>query len=683
MKTFYNNLIKEFYSNYNRDNTPDIPKLLEKYKGIENELIRTLFAKYSANPWKFDFFRSYIEIYFKEFISSFYVRFNVEKLNQIDTLVEKYKDTKEEFIKQLCSKYSIEVCSLIDFIDFQNLETNDLEFKKKPEYQDLMENSKIVETDSSPKDKVDSSHPKKSFKKHLIIIIALFALCCVVSVGLYLFNPFSSASEVKYIPVKVGLLYQYIDRSGTTFINPQFAEAGIFRNGLALVQTSGEKPQWGYIGENGKFTIIARYKNATVFSEGIAWVVSENGAPTAINTKGEIKFSLQDAQYVGIFKEGLAPFSLATNEGEWKKGFVDTAGKVKITPQFTRVQNFSEQRCAVQNITGQWGFIDKEGNIVIDYQFDSIGSRFTNGVCVVFSNGKAGVIGLDGKFIINPQFSNIVHDGNIFKVEQNEKRGWIDKEGKVIISPQFSKAYIFNDEKLAAIESSGKWGYIDKKGEIIISPQFDNAWPFEGNQAFVNNGNKWGLIDKKGTYVKTPIYDTISPDYLSYIFGESWPSSVQTDFFDLKAIVSRLDLNAPEGITFSTPLSTILEKFKKTKSDFSTDSSKWNMLFERRSINLFADFSFGIKCSAYTSDGYDSIFNNTSTPRGFGYIINFTDVEKQKNVRNAIENSLIGYSKDTLIDRITYKGDKQNVTFWNSNEKQISITIFLSGSNKP
>ncbi len=36
----------------------------------------------------------------------------------------------------------------------------------------------------------------------------------------------------------------------------------------------------------------------------LAWVVSKNGAPTAIDNDGEIKFSLSTAERVFIFSEG-------------------------------------------------------------------------------------------------------------------------------------------------------------------------------------------------------------------------------------------------------------------------------------------------------------------------------------------------------------------------------------------
>ncbi|MBT5530773.1 MAG: WG repeat-containing protein, partial [Cytophagia bacterium] len=96
---------------------------------------------------------------------------------------------------------------------------------------------------------------------------------------------------------------------------PQFSEATIFRNGLALVRTSGDEPKWGFISEDGKFAITANYKSATVFSDDLAWVVSENAPPTAINSKGEIKVTLQDAETVKIYKEGLSAFSIAERGG--------------------------------------------------------------------------------------------------------------------------------------------------------------------------------------------------------------------------------------------------------------------------------------------------------------------------------------------------------------------------------
>jgi hypothetical protein len=197
---------------------------------------------------------------------------------------------------------------------------------------------------------------KKKAQLSIAIIIALLASCG---------GGDKEISVVELIPVKSGKYFQYIDKDGKIIINPQFGEATVFRNNLALVKTSGDEPRWGYISEDGKYVITAKYKNATIFSEDMAWVVSENSVPTAINAKGEIKITLQDAQNVNIFKDGLAAYSLSDGSGiKW--GFIDKEGKIIINPQFSATGNFNDKKCAVKNKDGKWGYIDKEGKIIIN-----------------------------------------------------------------------------------------------------------------------------------------------------------------------------------------------------------------------------------------------------------------------------------------------------------------------------
>jgi hypothetical protein len=80
----------------------------------------------------------------------------------------------------------------------------------------------------------------------------------------------SSAGDVNLFPVKIGDSYGYINRKGEIVINPQFDQATLFRNGVALVKT-GE--QYAYINEKGEYLSTKRYKEALNFSEGLAWVV--------------------------------------------------------------------------------------------------------------------------------------------------------------------------------------------------------------------------------------------------------------------------------------------------------------------------------------------------------------------------------------------------------------------------
>lgn len=326
-----------------------------------------------------------------------------------------------------------------------------------------------------------------------------------------------SISEIDLIPIVSGNEYQYIDKEGNIVINPQFSEATIFREGLALVKTSGDERKYGFINEDGKYVVNALYKDATVFSDGLAWVVMEGGAPSAIDKKGEMIFTLSNAAEVRIFKDKLAAFSVANEEDySVKFGFVDKQGEVVINPQFSEVRNFSDGLCGVMNDDGKWGFIDKEGSIVINYQFDDV-RDFKGGKCIVQSDNKSGVIDEEGKYIINPQFDWMSIDGDMFLVEQGGKYGWCDKEGKLIINPQFKDAYQFNGNSIAAVQSGKSWGYVDKEGKIVINPQFDEAYPFNGNNALVFNADKIGLIDKEGKYLVNPQFDNVAYDYLYYV----------------------------------------------------------------------------------------------------------------------------------------------------------------------
>jgi hypothetical protein len=484
----------------------------------------------------------------------------------------------------------------------------------------------------------------------LLLVISIFS-SCVNSVG--------SISEVTLIPVKSGEDFQYIDTEGKIIINPQFKNATVFRDGLALVQTSGDDPKWGFISEDGKFAIKAQYIEATVFSEGLAWVVVENAAPAAIDKKGELKFTLQDAEEVRLFKNGLAAFNMVDEEGKEKWGFVDKKGKVVINPQFSSVSNFSDGKCGVRNEDGKWGFIDKEGKITINYQFDAAGD-FKNGKCIVSSANKDGVIDKDGKYIINPQFTEMKIDGDMFLVNQDGKWGWCDEEGKLVINPQFGEAYPFNDHKITSVQSGKSYGYIDKEGKIVINPQFDNALPFNGKLALVVSANKIGFIDKEGKYVINPQFDDISRDLVQYFLtGGSKFSSVNTDYFNVGAITAILNFESPEGFTFNSTFEDVMKKYELNESDFSRYRNEVEVI-SRKKITNIASYSFSVSGSAhdkitvqkgsgwYTYSDTEYKFNGSKKPSSYKFVISLSGKQYDKGdaVISAIEGILSEYKKD-------------------------------------
>jgi hypothetical protein len=536
-------------------------------------------------------------------------------------------------------------------------------------------------------------------------------------------------TAVNLIPVSNGTDYQYIDQEGKIVINPQFDDVSIFREGLALVRTSGDEPRYGFISEDGKFKIAAKYKYATIFSDGLAWVVSENTAPIAINTKGEIQFTLQEAQTVKLFKEGLSAYSIIDNtkieETETysrendeiaadttvvdtaavgntssynsnslgnrsvnenfkygtKWGFISKDGKIKINAQFSNTGNFSEGKCAVQNNKGKWGYIDKEGKLLINYQFEEA-KEFIDGKAIVFSADKAGVIDLDGKYIINPQFSNMKIDGDKFLIEQDGKWGWCDKEGKIIINPQFTDAHPFWGNDLAPIESGKSWGYIDKDGKIVINPQFDGALPFNGEIALVGSNDKIGFIDSEGKYVINPQFDGVSRDFVKYLTeGNSVFAAVETDFFNMKAIVDKINVNKPEGLSLPGKLSDVISKLKITESTFNQYTTE-HMVISSQKITNDASYSFYVITDAFKEvpNGWYSerVFNPDALIQTYAYLINVSGkgAGKEEDILTAIEKSLSGYRKDIeqyTQEVRTYTNNKQLVKLFIKNSQIIVV----------
>ena len=488
-----------------------------------------------------------------------------------------------------------------------------------------------------------------------------------------------SISEVNLIPVKSGDEFQYIDKDGKIVINPQFKNASVFRDGLALVETSGDEPKFGFITEDGKYAINTQYKEATVFSDGLAWVVAENAAPTAIDKNGELKFTLQGAEEVRLFKNGLAAFSLVNEEGDEKWGFVDKTGKVVINPQFSSVSNFSDDKCGVRNDEGKWGFINKEGKIVINHQFDGAGD-FQNGKCVVEFGDKVGAIDKDGKYIINPQFSSMQIDGDLFHVVQDGKHGWCDKDGKLIINPQFGDAYPFNGNKITAVQSGKSYGYIDRDGKIVINPQFDVALPFNGKIALVVSGSKIGFIDREGKYAINPQFDDVSSDLVEYFLtGGSAYSTANTDYFNVGAIAAVVNFESPEGFTFNSTFEDVMKKYKLDESDFSRYRNEFNVMNSKKITND-ASYDFYVLGSSHdeitvTRQGWygayvdtEYQFNGKNKPTSYAYSISLSGkgYGKGEAVISAIEGKLSGYKKDE-------EKSAEGIIYYSNENKEINI----------
>ena len=336
-------------------------------------------------------------------------------------------------------------------------------------------------------------------------------------------------ASVSRIPVWSEDTCRYIDNKDKTDFWGKYSEASLFREKYILVKTAESNPKFGYAGRDGKFIIAPVYKQATVFSQGLAWVVKRGEAPSVINKKGELKFTLREAHHVRQFCEGLAAYSVHSGNG-FLWGFVNTSGETVIAPAFQRVEDFSFGRAAVMNGDGKWGYIDRQGELVIDCRYDEARSFHRENRAIVGVNGLYGVIDAKGDGVVATEYTAMRPDGKWLLVERNKKWGWCSEAGETVIDPRFEQASCFYGASLAPVRIGQKWAYINRKGKVKIKRQFDRALPFVGKLAAVWAGNRIGFIDEKGHYVINPQYDKISDDYISNAQdGVSCYSRVVTD----------------------------------------------------------------------------------------------------------------------------------------------------------
>ncbi|ROL62050.1 WG repeat-containing protein [Bacteroidetes/Chlorobi group bacterium ChocPot_Mid] len=225
-------------------------------------------------------------------------------------------------------------------------------------------------------------------------------------------------------------------------------------------------------------------------------------------------------------------YPIAVND---KVGYIDSTGKIIITPQFETIiqyyelpykdkkikavsfpinSYFSEGLATQRNADYFWFIplryhfiiIDEDGKVILPDSDTEIGS-FHEGFAplrmpkkhfqYVYDNyygyiNKKFDIAIEPKYKWAGRFKEelaLVFDGKLF--------GFTDKKDSLAIPIKFKDAYHFS-EGLALVSTDKLFGFIDKTGNFAIPEQFTKAWSFNDGLARVLSNNKYLFIDKKG-----------------------------------------------------------------------------------------------------------------------------------------------------------------------------------------
>ncbi len=159
----------------------------------------------------------------------------------------------------------------------------------------------------------------------------------------------------------------YVNKTGEFVIEPKFAEAGPFSEGLARVAVlENEMEKLGFIDKKGDFVV-----------------------PPGFNTDFDFRRNSSG------FSEGLAGVSEGLNPSRTKEStfiYIDKAGKIVLATEFFYAGEFRDGLAIVySDRTNRWGYIDKTGKVAIPLQYESA-NDFSDGLALVgllAPNGKA------------------------------------------------------------------------------------------------------------------------------------------------------------------------------------------------------------------------------------------------------------------------------------------------------
>lgn len=308
-------------------------------------------------------------------------------------------------------------------------------------------------------------------------------------------------------------LYGYYHTDGTLLLEPNYAAAGEFHDGMAAVSLAGERVRvrenrqlverfqngrFGYVDTQGILMISMQYERAYPFSEGRAFAVRPGGELVLLDRNGEELAAFPDAAlpedgvlrfsegravipvkggeeqpetvYLVVDASGQEVCTLADAAVDWEGGYHDGLLAVAEAGEWTL--NDKGEPLEYLPVPGSWGYRDRDGEIAVAGQFEQA-KAFTGGLAAVYGGGEA-------------------------------SSGWglIDSEGKQVVPARYDSVILYEDGT-AALLLDGKWAYVDRDGSRMTGFDYDRVGQFQDGIAFVRSGNEMEAIDTSGEVLFT------------------------------------------------------------------------------------------------------------------------------------------------------------------------------------
>lgn len=327
-------------------------------------------------------------------------------------------------------------------------------------------------------------------------------------------------------------LIGFIDTTGKFVIAPQYDEATVFKEGLAVVAKNdsvffinkenqnafsafytdafsfayGNAPvninnQWFLINRQGQKS-AGPFEDLSEQSENI-YVVKVNGKYGAMDIYGN---SIIPPQFdrLGDFKNGFAYY---LNGNAY--GFVSRSG-LTSRARYQWISDFDENKLAIVKLNNMFGLVNDNDSIILKPEYEQV-LKAENNIFILIKNNKYGFYSGKGCFVSEIEFDykkelppSYYTNGRLFKLLKKNKQALADINGKLTIDYDSYEEVNFAQSNMIRIRRKGKYGFVDRKLNLVIPCKFTTATDFNEGASICTLKQETLLINTKGeTLLKT------------------------------------------------------------------------------------------------------------------------------------------------------------------------------------
>lgn len=317
-----------------------------------------------------------------------------------------------------------------------------------------------------------------------------------------------------------------------------------------------------------------------------------------------ILFAIFNYLIVSFAQENHIPLFRIFENGLY--GYIDSTGKVIISPKYKNAGEFSEGLAPVRE-NGYYGYIDETGRYVIPAVYD-FAEPFYYGYAIVFNDSNASIIDKKGDLKTDCRNYKIItqtKNGLRKVITHSNKTGFLFLDGSVKIDTAFNIIKDFNSEVSVVMNITNdkktqyQYGVIDNNGNIIIPfGKFSKIEDFNEGYAYSIIAYKTKTTKQIGAIIDTlgNIIFTREEDFYNKIVGKVSNKLIKVNLYQTDKI---------EKNTYSSKYS--YEGFLDLNGNYVINNSNYKYFKDFKYNRTFGRMNFDY----YLFDTQGKLVNNT------------------------------------------------------------------------